>query len=339
MNPTHPVPVDRRRFIAAAAAAGLLAALGRSPAAAATPPPSAGKKKLLFDTDIASDIDDAVALSYLLAQPQCDLLGITTVTGEPVKRAEVASAICRLAGRGDIPIYPGAALPLVAEQKQPLAPQHAALGDWTHETKFPSGEAVEFLRRMIRAHPGEITLLAVGPMTNLGLLFRTDPEIPRLLKELVLMCGKFSPKPMSWGHTEWNAIVDPEATAIVFGSGVPVLRSYGLDVTLQVAMTRDEVAQRFAKDVRLKQVLDFAQVWFAKADKIHFHDPLAAVSVFAPDICGLERGTVTVDLKEGPDRGRTVFQPDAAGRHETAATVDPARFFAEYFKVFGPAKG
>jgi purine nucleosidase len=330
------MPIDRRNFLAATVAAGLLAALGQSRVRASLAATSGGKKKLLFDTDIGSDIDDAIALSYLLAQPQCDLLGITTVTGEPVKRAEMASAICKLAGRGDIPIYPGAAFPLVAEQKQPLAPQHAALGDWPHETKFPSGEAVEFLRRTIRAHPGEITLLAVGPMTNLGLLFRTDPEIPRLLKELVLMCGKFSPKPMSWGHTEWNAIVDPEATAIVFGSNAPVLRSYGLDVTLQVSLTREEMARSFATDVRLRQVLAFAQVWFAKADKIHFHDPLAAVSVFAPDICGLERGNVTVDLKEGPDRGRTVFQPDATGRHETAATVDPARFFAEYFKVFGP---
>jgi purine nucleosidase len=82
-------------------------------------------------------------------------------------------------------------------------------------------------------------------------------------------------------------------------------------------------------------VLDFAQVWFAKQDKIYFHDPLAAVNVFAPDICGMERGQVTVDLKEGTEKGRTLWQPAATGSQEVAVTVDAPRFFAEYFKVFG----
>lgn len=329
--------IDRRSFIANAASAGLLAALGRNLVQAEPAASSKGTKKVLLDTDIGSDIDDAVALSYLLAQPQCDLLGITTVTGEPVKRAEMASAMCRLAGRADIPIYPGAAQPLVMTQRQPLAPQHAALGAWSHESRFPTGEAVEFLRRTIRAHPGEITLLAVGPMTNLGLLFRVDPEIPRLLKELVLMCGKFGPEPARWGHTEWNAIVDPEATAIVFAGGAPVLRSYGLDVTMKLALPRDEVVRRFSAHAPLRQVLEFAQVWFAKQDEIVFHDPLAAVSVFAPDVCGLERGWATIDLRDGPEKGRTLWAADAAGRHDIGATVDVARFFAEYFGVFGRA--
>src|SRR5690242_7304172 len=96
--------------------------------------------KVILDTDIGSDIDDAVALAYLLRQPECDLLGITTVTGEPIKRASIASAICRAAGR-DMPTYPGAAEPLEVAQKQPLAPQAAALTDWSHETSFPQGQA------------------------------------------------------------------------------------------------------------------------------------------------------------------------------------------------------
>ena len=68
--------------------------------------------KVLLDTDIGSDIDDAICLAYLLAKPECELLGITTVSGEPEKRAMLASAICRTAGR-DIPIFPGAPLPLL----------------------------------------------------------------------------------------------------------------------------------------------------------------------------------------------------------------------------------
>lgn len=92
--------------------------------------------KVLLDTDIGSDIDDAVCLAYLLAQPKCDLLGITTVTGEPVERAKLASALCHAAGK-DIPIYPGVGEPLLIPQKQGRSPQTAALGRWKHDTEFP----------------------------------------------------------------------------------------------------------------------------------------------------------------------------------------------------------
>ena len=82
--------------------------------------------KVLLDTDIGSDIDDAVCLAYLLAQPACDLLGITTVSGEADKRAMMASALCRVAGV-EIPIFPGAEEPLLVPQKQTRAPQAAVL--------------------------------------------------------------------------------------------------------------------------------------------------------------------------------------------------------------------
>jgi purine nucleosidase len=332
--------IDRRRFLSVTAAAGILAACGRSfaeivPAVAASPVrPLDRKKKVLLDTDIGSDIDDAIALSYLLAQPECDLLGITTVTGEPMKRAEIASALCHEAKRPDIPIYPGAGQPLVVAQRQPHAPQHVAVKNWPRQTNFPCGEAVEFMRRTIRAHPGEITLLAVGPLTNLALLFKADPEIPHLLKEVVLMCGQFDPKLKvpGWGDAEWNAASDPEATAIVFNNAV-ALRSYGLDVTLKVVMGREEVARTFSQSARLRPVLDIAQVWFAEQKEIMFHDPLAAVSVFSPDICRLATGRVTIDLKEGPEKGRTLWQPDPTGGHKIALAVSPRRFFASYFGV------
>jgi inosine-uridine nucleoside N-ribohydrolase len=79
------------------------------------------KHKILLDTDIGSDIDDAVALAYLLCKPQCDLLGITTVSGEPGRRAMMASAQCKLAGR-EIPIFPGTAEPLLIRSRQPKCP-------------------------------------------------------------------------------------------------------------------------------------------------------------------------------------------------------------------------
>ena len=133
--------------------------------------------KVLLDTDIGSDIDDAVCLAYLLAQPDCELLGVTTVTGEGQRRAMLASALCREAGQ-DVPIYIGAEQPLLIEQRQPLSPQADGLGNWSHATEFPRGEAVEFMRRTIRAHPGEVTLLPIGAADQRGAALRHGPGNP-----------------------------------------------------------------------------------------------------------------------------------------------------------------
>ncbi len=289
--------------------------------------------KVLFDTDIGTDIDDAVCLAYLLAQPACELLGITTVSGEAHKRAMLASALCRAAGK-DIPIYPGVEDPLLIAQKQPKAQQADALGGWPHKTQFPQGEAVEFLRRTVRDNPGEVTLLAVGPLTNLGLLFRADPEIPRLLRSLVLMCGQFFGPTAGRGPVEWNAGCDPHAAAIVYGSSVAAHRSHGLDVTLQVRMAAADVRARFQGPI-LEPVAAFAEVFFQRRDVITFHDPLAAATLFDDEICTFATGNASVELEDSERLGFTHWQPnDGKGRHRVAHTVDVDRFFAHYFSVF-----
>jgi hypothetical protein len=117
--------------------------------------------KVILDTDIGSDIDDAVCLAYLLSNPECQLMGVTTVSGQADKRAMLASALCNVAGK-DVPIYPGAEEPLIGRQKQPVAQQARVLGNWKHETKFPRGEAIEFMRRTIRENPGEVVYLQSG---------------------------------------------------------------------------------------------------------------------------------------------------------------------------------
>lgn len=296
--------------------------------------------KVLLDTDIGSDIDDAVCLAYLLAQPACELLGITTVSGMPVERAQIASAICKVAGK-NIPIYPGCDTPFIIPQQQPIAQQAPTLSKWPHETSFPKGEAVEFLRRTIRQHPGEITLLAIGPLTNIALLFKVDPEIPSLLKGLVLMCGSFSddhvaPENRQGGRREWNAILDPVATEIVYRNAaqLPFLRSIGLDVTLQVALPPDEVHKRFTQYKLLHPVLDFSEEWFQRAKFMYFHDPLAAMTIFEPDVCQYVRGDVTIELKDEKLAGKTDFTPNPNGRNEVALAVDVERCFQSYFKVF-----
>ena len=291
--------------------------------------------KVLLDTDIGSDIDDAVCLAYLLAQPECELLGITTVSGEPVERAKIASALCKVAGK-NVPIYPGIEAPLSGQQRQPRAQQAAKLPNWEHDSEFPADQAVSFMRQTIREHPGEVVLLAIGPMTNVARLFQDDPEIPGMLKSLVLMCGRFTDATVVQGRAlEWNALCDAEATDIVYRAKPPIHRSIGLDVTLQVVLQAEEVRQRFSTPL-LRPVLDFAEVWFEQQKAMVFHDPLAAATVFDEALCVFTPGAVTVALAQETERGRTDWNPeDRSTVHEIATEVDASRFFAHYFSIVG----
>lgn len=289
--------------------------------------------KLLLDTDIGTDVDDAVALAYLLAHPACDLLGITTVTGQAAERAALCSVLCYAAGRPEIPIYPGAEVPLAGEQRQLVAQQAAALPRWPHQSEFPRGEAVDFLARTIRAHPGEVTLLTIGPLTNAALLFQADPEAAGLLKALVLMGGCFNPASPECGRTEWNIAGDAAASAVVYQAPVRVHRSLGLDVTQQVVLGAEAVRAQFSAPL-LKPVLDMAEIWFAQFfPAITFHDPLSAAVLFDSTLVEWARGTVSFDAAQAP--GRTFWQPGGQGPHEVAVRVDPERYFEHFFNILG----
>jgi inosine-uridine nucleoside N-ribohydrolase len=291
------------------------------------------KTKIILDTDIGTDIDDAVALAYLLNNPNCDLLGITTVTGEAEKRAMIASAMCMAAGK-DIPIYPGAEIPLIIEQNQKEAQQATRLKNWNHKTKFPKGEAIEFLRHTIRQNPGEIILLTIAPLTNIGLLFSVDPEIPSLLKGLVMMAGYFERKNKDAYPMEWNVFGDYHASKIVYDANVKIHRSIGLDVTTQVTMSSEEVREKF-KHPLLQPVVDFAQVWFEKFyPYITFHDPLAAASIFSEDICRFTRGDISIEMNQKDKFGLTHWTVSDNGKHEAALEVSGQKFFNEFFGVF-----
>jgi purine nucleosidase len=284
-------------------------------------------ERILLDTDIGSDIDDAVCLAWLLARRDCELAGITTVSGEPERRAAIADALCRTAG-ARVPIHAGSPLPLLGPQQQGRAPQADVLRE---PARFQPGTAVEFMRKTIRANPGQLTLLAIGPLTNVALAFRVDPELPGMLKRLVLMCGRF----LSEGTPEWNARCDPHATAIVYAARPPVHRSVGLDVTLQLSMDPAEVRCRL-QHPRLRLVADLAEVWFQNRSHVVFHDPLAAMTIVEPDVCSFAQGTVGVELSDASALGRTKWQPDGASApHEVATRVDAARFFELYFGAFG----
>ena len=290
-------------------------------------------KKILLDTDLGTDVDDAVALAYLLSHPDCDLLGITTVTGEAVKRASLASVLCKAAGK-DIPIYPGADRPIHGKQRQPTAQQAAVLPRWPHEKKFPKNQAVDFLANTIRSYPHELILLTIGPLTNIGMLFKTHPDVAKLLAGFVMMGGSFAEKLSPNERIEWNVAGDQRASEIVYKTPVRLHRSLGLNVTQQVVMSADDVRQRFTAPL-LRPVMDMAEIWFKQFyPHITFHDPLAAATIFESDLCSYRRGTVSVDQKEQP--GRTIWQPDGyEAPHQIAVSVDVDRFFDHFFWIVG----
>ena len=122
-------------------------------------------EKIILDTDIGTEVDDAITLAYLLMNPYADILGITTVTGESVERAKLVSVLCKIAGK-DIPIYPGCERPMLVPQTELYAPQKKILERWPHDTRFTENRAVFFMQETIRKYPGEITLLCVAPLTN-----------------------------------------------------------------------------------------------------------------------------------------------------------------------------
>jgi len=286
--------------------------------------------KVLLDTDIGSDIDDALCLAYLLSHPQCELLGVTTVSGQAKLRAEMADAMCKAWGK-DIPVFPGAEKPLLGESRQPQAPQAAALGDWPRANDFPQGKAVQFLRDTIRANPGEVDLLAIGPLTNIGLLFALDPEIPALLKSLWLMCGHFGFR--EGRYAEWNALNDPVAAAIVYAARPEDHCSVGLDVTCQCVLDAERARKYFKQIKTFGPAQDFIEVWFSSVPNVTFHDPLTAACIFNRELCRFVHGNIEVELTSPKLSGMTHWEESETGAHKAAADVSPERFFEEYFSV------
>lgn len=194
--------------------------------------------------------------------------------------------------------------------------------------------------------------MAIAPLTNIALLFASDPEIPSLLKRLVLMGGRFSnfasvltdniDKAFVPEHTdpiicngalEMNALIDPHATAIVYQTHPPIHRSVGVDMTHLVTMPMEEFRERFADPLH-RPILDMSKHWIAERTEVTFHDPLAALSIFNDEICSFERGEISVELTSEKLQGYTYWKKTPEGPHEWAVTVDCQKFFDEYFSVF-----
>jgi len=285
------------------------------------------KSRVLLDTDIGGDIDDAICLAYLLCEPNCDLLGITTVCGEASIRASVASAICISAGRGDVPIVAGHDLPLRPIPLYPTPEGAGALERWEHD-KFGKEDAAAFLYEKIRKYPHEITLIAIGCMTNVADLFSRHPDACALLKGLYTMNGYFGEKPLPEPWWNWNSWADPLASEIVFASRVPINRAVTLEVTEQLSAPAAEAEALLPSNSALmRAVYDFGGAWLSSSRLLTLHDPLAAVCLFHPEICAFERGYVRVETKTEESMGSTEFAANENGNVEITRSVDKQKFY------------
>jgi|HubBroStandDraft_6_1064221.scaffolds.fasta_scaffold205464_2 purine nucleosidase len=211
---------------------------------------------VIIDTDIGDDIDDAFAIGLALQSPEVKILGITTAWGNTALRARLVERFLRETGHGDIPVA-------VGQEKYPekgtLTFSQARYAEREPEVKLPG--AVDFLLGEIRKHPGEITLVAIGPETNLGAAIEKDAETFRKLKRVVLMGGSVYrgydglayPLGATKATPEWNILCDVEAARKVFASGVPLF-VMPLDST-QIKLQELERARLFSRGTPLTDAL------------------------------------------------------------------------------------
>jgi len=287
-------------------------------------------------------LDDAIAWLLALASPEeLDILALTTVHGNVGLDLTTRNAGVTLALAGaDVPIYAGADRPLL----RPLAtaPEvHGKSGLPAVELPEPSRgaeaeHAVLFIVRTVRARPGEVTLVATGPLTNVALAFRLAPDLPGLLREVVWMGGSTGEGNRT-PAAEFNALADPHAAQIVLTSGAHV-RMFGLNATMQAVATPQRVAQLRALGNRAGAVSAQFLTFYAGVYRERYgmtggalHDPLAVAATIRPDLCRMQPMHVQVETHEGLNFGRTVCDlhgvTGEAANVQVAVGVDDGAFF------------
>lgn len=272
-----------------------------------------------FYLDCDTGIDDSLAIAYLLASPEVDLAGIGTVSGN-VSAATGASNTLNLlhaAGRAGIPVAVGAHDPLggTFDGGAPHVHGHNGIGGTvlgesalTTETET----AAEMLVRLAYEYPGELRVIAVGPLTNLALALQLDPKIPALVRDVTIMGGAaFVPGNVS-PAAEANIFNDPEAAAAVMKAAWPVTL-VPLDVTMNHRFDETHRAALAAAGHPVATALsDMLVQYFAFYNTIFgehcaaLHDPLAAaIAVGALELADAPHVGITVDTSAGVDRGKT----------------------------------
>src|SRR5258708_30345336 len=272
---------------------------------------------VILDTDIGDDIDDALALSFALQSPELKLLAVTTILQDREGRGSLVWKILSLFGRTDIPVGVGAEQPLMAPPRTGKVRQVEAVGPIDH---IPPGQIRGGIQLIVDAclnAPGKVTILAIGPATNRALALRAEPRIKEKIERIILMNGFFF-KP----GLEYNTRIDPEASAIVYGSGVPVT-AVGLDVTMQCKLTAADLQRIQQSQLPSVQFLyKLIRIWNSGNDEKLpvLHDPLAVGVTFRPALISVAAGSLEGETRGEPNLtyGMTVLRRDANGKIHVA---------------------
>ena len=288
-------------------------------------PQTVPAEKIIIDTDIGDDIDDAFAVALALRSPELKILGITTTFGDTEKRARLLDRLLGEVGRSDIPVAAGVPTPPKTDFTQ------AKYAEGGHFAKVSHPDAVAFLLDEIRRSPGEITLVAIGPLVNVGAAIDKDPETFRKLKRVVLMGGSIyrgygdvgSGQPRG-PEPEWNIKNDIPSAQKLFTAGVPLF-VMPLDST-QLKMDAAKRNLLFRQGTSLTDALTLLYHEWGQETPTLF-DPMTLAYIVAPSLCPVQPMHIRVDEKgftrpaAGP--GNAPNSPNA----QVCLKSDPEDFF------------
>ncbi|MFY9561339.1 MAG: nucleoside hydrolase [Terriglobales bacterium] len=317
------VGITRRQFVTSSAA--VLAASGLALDVVADEGQAAaarGPLRVIIDTD--PGVDDALALLLAMRSPELKIEGITPVAGNVPLELTLPNALrlVEIAGRTDIPVAAGAKTPLVRRLvTATYAHGENGLGGavFPDPTTKPVAEpAAEFIRRIVRKYPHEVTLITLGPLTNVATALNADPELAGIVRGLTMMGGSLSGGNIT-PAAEFNVYVDPEAARIVFQSGIPIAM-VGLDVTRKTSLTEDHVrtleaaqnpASQAAAKIGRNAINHNRERGFLVGPNMH--DSLAVAAFLDPTILKWQEYYVDVETTGELTAGETLGYSPVAG--------------------------
>ena len=297
------------------------------------------KRPLLLDVD--TGVDDAMAIALATRLDHHELIAVTTVAGNVPLPYTTSNTLRVLEWLGEeIPVYRGMYEPLA----RPLITAGHVHGDdgiggWNLPAPTLSVEvatAPEAIVRLARKHVGEIVFAFVGPLTNLAVALRLEPELPDLVTRLVIMGGAFFNPGNVTPDAEFNVYVDPEAAALIASSGFNATW-IGLDVTHQTVLDRECWATlETAANPTSALIRDVCRRSFESrgVEHVHLHDPLVVAVVESPELVGTVAGEITIDVGAYV-AGRTRVAPQVASPGSAAATVDVDGFQEIFARLHG----
>jgi inosine-uridine nucleoside N-ribohydrolase len=273
---------------------------------------------VIFDTDIGDSIDDAFALALALRSPELDVRAVTTVTDDVESRTRLAWKELGIFGRRDIAVGTGAPEPLLDPVHRGQSREFEVLTAGDTVPPAARRRAADLIVETLLASPDKVTLVPVGPLTNIALALKTEPRIKDTIQRIVLMGGAYQMR-----EPEYNIQRDHAAAEIVFRSGVPIT-AVGLDVTLQCKLRPQDLDRlRLADDpasLFLRRLMALAKSE-THQEYPTLHDPLAVAVVFQPELVETTAGRVTVSAE-----GVTQFAPEAGSATQVARQVKAAAF-------------